>query len=483
MDNLPKGWIISTLGEICSKPQYGWTSKASHSGTLRYVRTTDISNGKINWEKVPFCSKIPDDTEKYRVQINDILVSRAGSVGVSYRIKKVPFDAVFASYLIRFKPIQNIDPRYIEYYLKSYEYWKSISDSTAGIAIPNVNASKLSQLKIPVAPFNEQRRIVAKLEKLLQKVDACTERLDKISTILKRFRQSVLAAACSGRLTADWREKNPDVAPAMELLKKIQEERKGKQLKNPQALQIDMDELPDTWAKTKISDVYYINPGHKGIEIAENIEVSFIPMKLIEEETGFMDASFVRKYEEVKSGYTKFIEDDVVFAKITPCMENGKIAIANNLCNGIGCGTTELHVFRPVVKDTNSFLFYFLLQKEIREMAKNRFQGTSGHLRIPMDFFEEIWFPLPPLAEQQEIVRRVEALFKITDHIEERYNKARAYVDRLTQSILAKAFCGELVPQDPNDESTSELLKRIKEERSKKETNGYTKRIKRKKKQ
>ncbi len=269
----------------------------------------------------------------------------------------------------------------------------------------------------------------------------------------------------------------------MELLKKIQEERKGKQLKNPQALQIDMDELPDTWAKTKISDVYYINPGHKGIEIAENIEVSFIPMKLIEEETGFMDASFVRKYEEVKRGYTKFIEDDVVFAKITPCMENGKIAIANNLCNGIGCGTTELHVFRPVVKDTNSFLFYFLLQKEIREMAKNRFQGTSGHLRIPMDFFEEIWFPLPPLAEQQEIVRRVEALFKITDHIEERYNKARAYVDRLTQSILAKAFCGELVPQDPNDESTSELLKRIKEERSKKETNGYTKRIKRKKKQ
>jgi len=155
----------------------------------------------------------------------------------------------------------------------------------------------------------------------------------------------------------------------------------------------------------------------------------------------------------------------VVFAKITPCMENGKIAIAKNLCNGIGCGTTELHVFRPVVKDTNSFLFYFLLQKDIREMAKNRFQGTSGHLRVPPDFFEEIWFPLPPLAEQQEIVHHVEALFKIADQIEERYNKARVYVDKLTQSILAKAFRGELVPQDPNDEPASELLKRIQGEK------------------
>ena len=91
--------------------------------------------------------------------------------------------------------------------------------------------------------------------------------------------------------------------------------------------------------------------------------------------------------------------------------------------------------------------------------------------------------PYCPLTEQHEIVRRVEALFKIADQIEARYQKAKAYIDKLTQSILAKAFRGELVPQDPNDESVSELLKRIKEERAKKETNGYTKRIKRKKKQ
>ena len=385
------------------------------------------------------------------------------------RIKYVDFEfAVGADGTKLLHPFEYLHPKFFYYYLNA------LNLESQGYSR---HYRFLKEIAVPIPPLNEQHRIMAKLEKLLQKVDACKERLDKIPTILKLFRQSILAAACSGRLTADWREKNPDVEPATELLKKIQEERKEKRLRNPQILQIDIDELPDTWAKTKISDAYGINIGHKGIKIDKNLEVSFVPMKLIEEETGFMDASFVRKYEEVKSGYTKFIEDDVVFAKITPCMENGKIAIAKNLCNGIGCGTTELHVFRPVVKDTNSFLFYFLLQKEIREIAKNRFQGTSGHLRVPVDFFEEIWFPLPPLEEQKEIVRRVEALFKIADQIEERYKKGRTYVDKLTQSILAKAFRGELVPQDLNDEPASELLKRIQEEKDR-QTKKREKRVK-----
>src|SRR6266576_2857433 len=105
---LPNGWVSTTLGEICSKPQYGWTCKAAKYGRVKYVRTTDISGGKIDWDDVPFCAEIPDDVEKYRVRADDILVSRAGSVGVSYRITEVPFDAVFASYLIRFKPLEPI---------------------------------------------------------------------------------------------------------------------------------------------------------------------------------------------------------------------------------------------------------------------------------------------------------------------------------------------------------------------------------------
>src|SRR6266567_2005031 len=209
MSELPARWTNTRLGEICSKPQYGWTSKASRAGRIKYVRTTDISNGQLDWDEVPFCELEPNDIEKFRVREDDILVSRAGSVGVSFRINDVPNDAVFASYLIRFNPLKCVLPKYIEFFLKSDKYWRAISEFSAGIAVPNVNASKLAQLEIPLAPLNEQGRIVAKLEKLLSRVDAAQARLATIPRILKRFRQSVLAAACSGRLTADWREEHP----------------------------------------------------------------------------------------------------------------------------------------------------------------------------------------------------------------------------------------------------------------------------------
>src|ERR1035437_6652111 len=219
---LPEGWAATTLGEICSKPQYGWTCRAAKEGKIKYVRTTDISDGGvIDWASVPYCEEAPADVAKYRVTENDILVSRAGSVGVSFRIVDVPCDAVFASYLIRFKPLDGIPPKYVEFFLNSDSYWRSISEFSAGIAVPNVNASKLASLVMPLAPLAEQRRIVAKLEKLLGQVDACQQRLEKMPKLLNRFPQPIPAAACSARLTADWREENPteDASKLIEAVK------------------------------------------------------------------------------------------------------------------------------------------------------------------------------------------------------------------------------------------------------------------------
>ena len=453
MDNLPTGWIISTLGEICSKPQYGWTSKASHSGTLKYVRTTDISNGKINWEKVPFCSKIPDDTEKYRVQINDILVSRAGSVGVSYRIKKVPFDAVFASYLIRFKPIQNIDPRYIEYYLKSYEYWKSISDSTAGIAIPNVNASKLSQLKIPVAPLNEQRRIVAKLEKLLQKVDACKERLDKIPTILKRFRQSILAAACSGRLTADWRGENSN--------------------SEEYPLSWKLDEL-STYIQSMKNGIYKPEKyySHNGVICLRmyNIQDGKIVWKNLKRM--LLTSDEVAKYS-LKPG-------DILVNRVNSRELVGKAAIIGAVDEPVIFESKNIRLRLNAKQMAPNYVNYCFMTRIVRDVFEDKAKQTVGMATISQPQIANLILPIPKIDEQNEIIHRVEALFKIADQIEERYKKAKAYVDKLTQSILAKAFRGELVPQDPNDEPASELLKRIKEAKAETETKDKAMRRRRK---
>ncbi|MCK5508951.1 MAG: restriction endonuclease subunit S [Desulfobacterales bacterium] len=483
MDNLPTGWTISTLGEICSKPQYGWTSKASHSGTLRYVRTTDISNGKINWEKVPFCSKIPDNIKKYKIEKDDILVSRAGSVGVSYRIKRVPFDAVFASYLIRFKPIQNIDPKYIEYYLKSDEYWKSISGFTAGIAIPNVNASKLSQLKIPVAPLNEQRRIIAKLEKLLQKINACKERLDKIPTILKRFRQSILAAACSGRLTENWREENPDVEPATELLKKIQRERKNRyekecekaklegrrKPKKPDGLEfikIDDSRLPDipeNWCWAHLQNLGELSRGRSKHRPRNDSKLfggkyPFIQTGDVARSNGFIK-NHNQTYNETGLAQSRLFPQD------TLC-----ITIAANIADtGIitypACFPDSIVGFIP--EEGMFEVLFAMYYVRIVQNDLQTFAPATAQKNINLGILHQVAVPAPPLAEQRKIVHHVEALFKVADQIEEHCKKATAYVDKLTQSILAKAFRGELVPEEPDDEPASELLKRIQAEKDK----------------
>lgn len=143
-----------------------------------------------------------------------------------------------------------------------------------------------------------------------------------------------------------------------------------------------------------------------------------------------------RKLGKVRKGFTHFAEGDVLFAKITPCMENGKGAIARGLKNRLGCGSTELHVLRPKDILTADYLFRFLSQDKIREDAKNNFTGTAGQSRVPTNFMRNLVIALPPIPEQSEIVRRIGALFEMADQIESRYKKAQAHVDKLTQSWL-----------------------------------------------
>jgi len=247
--SIPKGWAWSTIGDICLKPQYGWTTSAVSNGDLRLIRTTDVTSGKINWKSVPFCKKKPPEKEKYLLKDGDIVISRAGSVGYSHLIKN-PEESIFASYLIRFKPL--INENFLAYFLKSPLYWKSISEKKLGIAIPNVNATKLKQIYIPLPSLPEQHRIVAKIEELFTKLDAGIEALKKVKEQIKRYRQSVLKHAFEGKLTEEWREKNKDqLEPASMLLQRIKEERKkkgnGKYKELPPIDKSELPELPDGW--------------------------------------------------------------------------------------------------------------------------------------------------------------------------------------------------------------------------------------------
>ncbi len=166
-------------------------------------------------------------------------------------------------------------------------------------------------------------------------------------------------------------------------------------------------------------------------------------------------------------------------------MENGKIAIVDNLKNGVGFGSTEFHVIRLAgAAIPNKYIFYFMLQEKYRKDAKRRMTGTAGQLRVPARFVEQSLIPLPSTEEQHESVAEIEKRFSVADETEKVVDEALKQAERLRQSILKRAFEGKLVPQNPNDEPAEKLLERIKAERAKMETErrNKTKRIKKDKK-
>ena len=176
------------------------------------------------------------------------------------------------------------------------------------------------------------------------------------------------------------------------------------------------------WPMKRLADVCEINP-RREVSFRDDTLVSFVPMASIDEADGEVKLPEVRRYEEVKRGFTNFREGDILFAKITPCMENGKLAIARNLNGGYGFGSTEFHVLRPGLGLLNEWLFYFMRRREFRRAAERSFSGTAGQQRVPAAFLQDVPVPVPDLQTQRHLS---EALARAASII--RLNKAAAAV-------------------------------------------------------
>ena len=207
-------------------------------------------------------------------------------------------------------------------------------------------------------------------------------------------------------------------------------------------------DLPAGWASITVGDSCVVNPRTFLEPIESDCPISFIPMAAVEARTGQIDLSQVRLYGEVSKGYTRFSDGDVLFAKITPCMENGKVAIARGLTNGCGCGSTEFHVLRPHEGLSRDFLNYFLHQDEFRKDAQRNMAGTAGQLRVPAAWLSEVTLPLPPLPEQRRIVEEIETQFTRLDASVAALRRAQANLKRYRASVLKDACEGRLVPTE-----------------------------------
>jgi type I restriction enzyme S subunit len=198
--------------------------------------------------------------------------------------------------------------------------------------------------------------------------------------------------------------------------------------------------LPDGWKWVKLDEVCIINPRRPRILREPNKPTTFIPMSAVDDETGTITAAEVRPFKQVSKGYTYFEENDILFAKITPCMENGKAAIARGLIERIGFGSTEFHVLRPKPIVLPEWVWLFVRRERFREDAKKFFRGGVGQQRVPQEFLEQYLIPLPPLEEQKRIVARIEELMTRIKEARKLRQESKEKAELLWQSALAETF-------------------------------------------
>jgi len=223
--------------------------------------------------------------------------------------------------------------------------------------------------------------------------------------------------------------------------------------------------LPQGWTIAPISDLFIINPRNS---VDDKLDVSFVPMTLIDDGFSNRFSYQERKWGEVKSGFTHFADGDVGIAKITPCLENRKSAVFSNLKNGIGAGTTELHIFRAINKATilPEYLLWFFKAESFISSCIGAFSGAVGQQRVSKDHIANTILPLPSFAEQCRIVMAIESAFTIISEIEQNKGDLLSTVTAAKSKILSFAISGKLVAQDENDEPASALLERIQTERN-----------------
>lgn len=205
-----------------------------------------------------------------------------------------------------------------------------------------------------------------------------------------------------------------------------------------------LEPLPSAWTIAPIGDVADINPKLSKLSIPDELQVSFIPMSAVEACGGFVDVSQSRPFASVRKGYTPFRQGDVLFAKITPCMENGKMAVVPELTNDIGFGSTEFHVLRPRSIISAKYLYYFVSSEKFRHDAEHNMTGAVGQRRVPTAYVSRCLIPLPPLAEQHRIVAKIEELYSELDKGIENLAVARGQLEVYRQSILKYAFDGRM---------------------------------------
>ena len=429
---LPYGWAWCRLGTISFAIQYGLSNSAEQTGTHRLLRITDIQNGNVNWNEVPFTTiKNADD---YLLHKGDIVFARTGAtVGKSYLIKSTPFPAVYASYLIRISLLSNIIPEYIYHFFNSQCYWEQITDKSVGVGQPNCNGTSLKELFIPLPPVSEQLKIVPTANSVLNYILSIESNKEELKTAISSLKSLILDLAIRGKLVPQ----NPDDEPASVLLERIRAEkeelikqgkikrdkkesvifkgednsyyiRAGEQVEDISAW--ELDDLPEKWAICALGEIcdYGSCINVETDQISDNEWI--LDLEDIEKDSGKVLCKIRKLERNSVSTKHKFSNGQVLYSKLRPYLNKVVLADEDGYC------TSEILPLDFVDIITPDYARYYLMSPTFLKYADRCSYGVKMP-RLSTTDGKKAVFTVPPINDQKRIVEAIETAFAQLDEI------------------------------------------------------------------
>ncbi len=497
IENLPEGWASCPLRELVRTTIGGdWGLPPEQADGVSSVEASVIRGTEFrNWDRSQDATAArraisSSKLASRQLEEGDIVLEVSGGgpqqpVGRTVLIdrnliQRSPVPLTCSNFCRRLQLSDNVKPAFVWWFLRwlySDGEFDRFQTQTTNLRNLNVNEF-LDGITIRVAPLTEQKRIVAKVEQVLARVNAARERLAKVPKILKRFRQSVLAAACSGRLTADWRDGNGAAAPSHRLRSLLARRRAQYDTRRyVEPVSPDANSpvtVPDEWELVSIDQITsiitsgsrawskYYGRGTGTFIMAQNVR----PIRLDLDYRQAVDPPL-----EDRDRARSQVEPGDVLVTIVGANTGDVCSVDRPLPEHYVCQSVAL--MRPIDARFAPYLNLYLNSPQHGRGEFDRYIYGEGRPHISFDQLKMTAVALPPLSEQREIVRRVGALFKLADTIERRIVSATQRTDKTTQAVLAKAFRGELVPTEAElgeaegrDYETAEaLLERIRRER------------------
>lgn len=366
-----------------------------------YLRLSDITNLEcINYSDLKNISEeLFDILKRYEIRNNEIAFSIAGTIGRVFVVKNIPEGkrVILTENCAKLLPKNDgILPEYISLLLNCDFVQKQIEQNRIQTTIPKIGLDRIAKLKVPKLPsISTQQEIV----RLYQETQIKSRRKEKeAQQILKSIDDYLMDVLEIDKKQIGVTHRNSEQKRISSII--------GNRL--DVSFYMDRFEMISTkYNNEKLASLAYIDPSISFSDYATDMPISFIPMECVDEEFG--EISTLRETTISKTkGYTKFEENDLLWAKITPCMQNGKSAIARNLKNGIGCGSTEFYIIRPRSNDVLvDFIYLILRHREVLKAAQTSFGGSAGQQRVSSLYLKSIMVPVPNYSEQVTIVGKV----------------------------------------------------------------------------